>query len=187
MNRIINLLLPWLFIIPPAIAQESKSLPNAQELKAANDSILADAYNLYLYEKIAWILEDELTNCQPATINEIAGWIPVGEGEDVVKGIFYNKDKTKALFEATYSFLTSTSAGKAAVRDLSPEEIDMINVREKVLLAVRLTKTYIECIGCLELLNVVSSRSAVISLMTVIPREISRDSVATTKHTFRHY
>jgi hypothetical protein len=137
MKRIIILLLPWLFIIPPAIAQESKTLPNAQELKAANDSILADAYNLYLYEKIAWILEDELTNCQPATINEIAGWIPVGEGEDVVKGIFYNKDKTKALFEATYSFLTSTPTGKAAVRDLSPEEIDMINVREKVLLAVR--------------------------------------------------
>ena len=138
MRRFVILLLLWLFIIPSASAQQSATLPDAEELKAANDSILAEAYRLYLYEKLAWVLEDVMTDRQPATINEIAGWFPSqNDDEEVVKGIFFNKDKSKALFEASFDFKTSTATGEVVDRDLSPEEINMINVRETALFAVR--------------------------------------------------
>ena len=125
--------------MPSAFAQESEPLPDAEELRAANDSILAEAYLLYLFEKSAWVLEDVLAASKPATMNEMGGWFPVGdeENEDVIKGVFFNKEKTKALFEASFNFKTGTASGTDVVRDLSPEEIEIINVREKVLRAVR--------------------------------------------------
>ena len=46
------------FFIPSAIARKADPLPDAEVLKAANDSILTDAYALYLHEKIAWVPED---------------------------------------------------------------------------------------------------------------------------------
>ena len=125
--------------MPSAFAQESEPLPDAEELRAANDSILAEAYLLYLFEKSAWVLEDVLAASKPATMNEMGGWFPVGdeENEDVIKGVFFNKEKTKALFEATFNLRTGAASGMDVVRDLSPEEIEIINVREKVLRAVR--------------------------------------------------
>ena len=139
MKRFVFFLLLWLFIMPSAFAQESEPLPDAEELRAANDSILAEAYLLYLFEKSAWVLEDVLAASKPATMNEMGGWFPVGdeENEDVIKGVFFNKEKTKALFEASFNLKTGAASGMGVVRDLSPEEIEIINVREKVLRAVR--------------------------------------------------
>lgn len=138
MKRFVFFLLLGLFLIPTANAQESEPLPDAEVLKAANDSILAEAYLLYLFEKSAWVLEDVLAASKPATMNEMGGWFPVGdeENEDVIKGVFFNKEKTKVLFEASFNFKTGTASGKDVVRDLSLEEIEIINVREKVLRAV---------------------------------------------------
>ena len=65
MKRFVFFLLPWLFIMPSAFAQESEPLPDAEELRAANDSILAEAYLLYLFEKSAWVLEDVLAASKP--------------------------------------------------------------------------------------------------------------------------
>ena len=139
MKRFVFSLLLGLFLIPTANAQESEPLPDAEVLKAANDSILAEAYLLYLFEKSAWVLEDVLTASKPATMNEMGGWFPVGdeENEDVIKGVFFNHEKTKVLFEASFNFKTGTASGKDVVRDLSLEEIEIINVREKVIRAVR--------------------------------------------------
>ena len=47
MKRFVFFLLLWLFIMPSAFAQESEPLPDAEELRAANDSILAEAYLLW--------------------------------------------------------------------------------------------------------------------------------------------
>lgn len=139
MKRFVFFLLLGLFLIPTANAQESEPLPDAEVLKAANDSILAEAYLLYLFEKSAWVLEDVLAASKPATMNEMGGWFPVGdeENEDVIKGVFFNHEKTKALFEASFNFKTGSASGMDVVRDLSPEENEIINVREKVLRAVR--------------------------------------------------
>lgn len=139
MKRFVFFLLLGLFLIPTANAQESEPLPDAEVLKAANDSILAEAYLLYLFEKSAWVLEDVLAASKPATMNEMGGWFPVGdeENEDVIKGVFFNHEKTKALFEASFNFKTGSASGKDVIRNLSPEEIEIINVREKVLRAVR--------------------------------------------------
>ena len=138
MKRFVFSLLLGLFLIPTANAQESEPLPDAEVLKAANDSILAEAYLLYLFEKSAWVLEDVLAASKPATMNEMGGWFPVGdeENEDVIKGVFFNHEKTKVLFEASFNLKTGAASGMDVVRDLSPEEIEIIDVREKVLRAV---------------------------------------------------
>ena len=85
MKRFVFSLLLGLFIMPFSMAQESEPLPDAEVLKAANDSILAEAYLLYLFEKSAWVLEDVLAASMPATMNEMGGWFPLGdeENEDV--------------------------------------------------------------------------------------------------------
>ena len=139
MKRIVFSFLLGVLFFPSSIAQETEPLPDAEVLKAANDSILAEAYLLYLFEKSAWALEDVLTASQPASMNEMGGWFPVGDqdDEDVVKGVFFNREKTQALFEASFNIKTGATSGRDVLRDLSPEEIEMINVREKVLLAVR--------------------------------------------------
>lgn len=138
MKRIVLFILLCLFLFPSAFAQEQLSIPDAEELKAANDSILEEAYSLYLHEKIAWVLEDVLSEYQPVTMDGIVGWFPsFNDDEEVVKGVFFNKDRTKALFEASFDFKSSTTSGEAVVRDLSPEEVEEINVREKLLLAVQ--------------------------------------------------
>ena len=139
MKRFVFSLLLGLFIMPFAMAQESEPLPDAEVLKAANDSILAEAYLLYLFEKSAWVLEDVLAASKPATMNEMGGWFPLGdeENEDVIKGVFFNHEKTKVLFEASFNLKTGAASGKDVVRDLSLEEIEIINVREKVIRAVR--------------------------------------------------
>ena len=139
MKRIVFSLLLGLFFMPSAIAQESEPLPEAEVLKAANDSILAEAYLLYLFEKSAWVLEDVLTASKPTAMNEMGGWFPIGdkEDEDAIKGVFFNREKTKALFEASFNLKTGTASGKDVVRDLSPDEKEIINVRQKALQAVR--------------------------------------------------
>ena len=139
MKRVILSLLLCLFFLPSAFAQEAETLPSVEQLKAANDSLLAEAYVLYLFEKSAWVLEDVMTDSKPTKSAEIAGWFPLGDDDDenIIKGIFFNGEKTKALFESTLNFETGVASGKEVDRDLLPEEIEIIDTREKALLAVR--------------------------------------------------
>ena len=67
MKRFLFFLLLWFVFTPSAIAQNADPLPDAEVLKAANDSILAEAYLLYLFEKSAWVLEDVLAASKSAT------------------------------------------------------------------------------------------------------------------------
>ena len=75
MKRFVFSLLLGLFIMPFAMAQESEPLPDAEVLKAANDSILAEAYLLCLFEKSAWVLEDVLA----ASIMGLLGFASCGK------------------------------------------------------------------------------------------------------------
>ncbi|MBQ2530921.1 MAG: hypothetical protein II548_01390, partial [Bacteroidales bacterium] len=59
MKRLVTLFILAVCFIPIVGAQNTNTLPNTEELQEINDSILAEAYQLYLHEKIAWILEDE--------------------------------------------------------------------------------------------------------------------------------
>ena len=114
----------------------TRPLPTAEEIKAANDSILAEAYQLYLHEKVAWVLEDIFYASQSEAINDVEGWIPATEDGVTVKGIFFNKDKTKALFEASINIQTGETSSTSTDRDLTEEEMEEINVHQNVINAV---------------------------------------------------
>ena len=137
MKRLVIILLCcWLFI-PALRAQQTASLLDAADLKAANDSILAEAYQLYLHEKVAWVLEDVFYGSKSSAINMVDGWLPITEDGITVKGIFYNKEKTQALFEANFNIQTGETSAKDAVRDLTKEEIDEINEHLRIIDAVK--------------------------------------------------
>lgn len=137
MKRVFTILLCcWLFI-PALRAQQTASLLDAADLKAANDSILAEAYQLYLHEKVAWVLEDVFYGSKSSAINMVDGWLPITEDGITVKGIFYNKEKTQALFEANFNIQTGETSAKDAVRDLTKEEIDEINEHLRIIDAVK--------------------------------------------------
>ena len=141
MKRIIFPFLLCFFLIPSAGAQnaETQTKPSVVELKMACDRVVIEAKQLYRYEKSAWVLEDVAVEKRPGLFAEMGGWFPVfsSENSDLVKGVFFNQDKTKVLVEASYNFKTRATSCKEEVRDLTPEEIATINAREKALLAVR--------------------------------------------------
>ena len=93
MKRIVTILLLWILLIPSVGAQNIDTMPTAEELKAVNDSILAEAYQLYLHEKVAWILEDLFYGSESKAIKDVEGWIPFTDDGVNVKGIFFNEEK----------------------------------------------------------------------------------------------
>ena len=121
----------------PAIqAQESRPMPSAEELNAVNGSILIEARRLYLYEKASWILEDLVYEKFAGSMDEVGGWIPVFGDGDNVKGLFYDKQKTKVLYEATMNWETGKKSSKVSSRELTAEEIDEINAHNAAVDAV---------------------------------------------------
>ena len=136
MKRIVTILLLWILLIPSVGAQNIDTMPTAEELKAVNDSILAEAYQLYLHEKVAWILEDLFYGSESKAIKDVEGWIPFTDDGVNVKGIFFNEEKTKSLFEASFNIETREWATTDSIRNLTVEEIEAINVHLQVINAV---------------------------------------------------
>lgn len=145
MKRLVLFSLLCVLFIQPMRAQQSYALPSPEEIKAANDSILAEAYRLYIHEKVAWILEDIIYQSYEEALNNIDGWIPIEEDEVTVKGVFYNKERSKALYEATINIQTGEASSSDSVRDLTADEFEKIEVRQKVLNAVRTLESIPSC------------------------------------------
>lgn len=136
MKRIVVLSFIWVLLLPSVWAQNSNVIPSVEEMKAVNDSILTEAYQLYLHEKIAWVMEDIFFESQSEAINDVEGWIPTTEDGVTVKGIFFNKDKTKALFEASVNIQTGETSSTSTARDLTAKEIEEIKVHQNVVNAI---------------------------------------------------
>lgn len=136
MKRIVVLSFIWVLLLPSVWAQNSNVIPSVEEMKAVNDSILTEAYQLYLHEKIAWVMEDIFLESQSEAINDVEGWIPTTEDGVTVKGIFFNKDKTKALFEASVNIQTGETSSTSTARDLTAKEIEEIKVHQNVVNAI---------------------------------------------------
>ena len=145
MKRLVTLFIWAVCFIPIAGAQNTNTMPNTEELQEINDSILAEAYQLYLHEKIAWILEDEFFGSDSKAKSNIGGWVPITEDGITVKGVFFNKEKTKAVYEATFNLQTGETSSKDSVRDLTADEKDEIKIRETITNAVRTLDNLPEC------------------------------------------
>lgn len=136
MKRFLILFLIGALSIPAVRAQEHRPLPSDTELKAVNDSIFAEAQRLYLYEKASWIMEDLVYGEHPDALEKLGGWIPVSEQGASIKGLFYDKEKTKVLYEASVDLKTGKTTSTVSSRDLTAEEIDAVNVHKTVVNAV---------------------------------------------------
>lgn len=145
MKRLVTLFILAVCFFPIAGAQNTNTMPNTEELQEINDSILAEAYQLYLHEKIAWILEDEFFGSDSKAKSNFGGWVPITEDGITVKGVFYNKEKTKAVYEATFNLQTGETSSKDSVRDLTADEKDEIKIRETITNAVRTLDNLPEC------------------------------------------
>ncbi|MBP5689942.1 MAG: hypothetical protein J6W74_03400 [Bacteroidales bacterium] len=135
MKRIVTQILLCVLLVPTLKAQITDTLPSAEEIKAINDSILEEAYRLYLHEKVAWTLEDIFTYSQLEVKDEVAGWIPETDDGITVRGVFYNEDMTKALFESSVNIRTGEMSADDTVRDLTEKEIEDIAIHLKVIYA----------------------------------------------------
>ena len=136
MRRIVILGLLLAVFVPSVKAQNTESMPSMEEIKAVNDSILVEAYQLYLHEKVAWILEDVFHESQSSAIGDVEGWAPFTDDGITVRGIFFNKEKTKALFEASVNIQTGEISSTDSVRNLTGEEMAEIKVHQQVIDAV---------------------------------------------------
>lgn len=136
MKRLLLILLSAFVFISVLPAQNTRmALPESKELKAINDSIITEAFRLYLHEKIAWTMEDIFfENCKNP--DDVLGWTQIQRDTTVVSGIFYNKDKTKVIFEGIVDYASGKSRYSDKLRDITPEELEQINVHEKAQAAV---------------------------------------------------
>lgn len=145
MKRLVLFSLLFVSFILPMRAQQSNTIPAPEEIKAANDSILAEAYRLYLHEKVAWILEDIVYQTYEDAMNNADGWVPISEDGITVKGVFYNKERTKALYEASINIQTGEASSSDSVRDLTADELEEIEVLQRVINAVRSLESIPSC------------------------------------------
>lgn len=145
MKRLVLFSLLFVSFILPMRAQQSNTIPAPEEIKAANDSILAEAYRLYLHEKVAWILEDIVYQTYEDAMNNADGWVPISEDGIKVKGVFYNKERTKALYEASINIQTGETSSSDSVRDLTADELEEIEVHQRVINAVRSLESIPSC------------------------------------------
>lgn len=145
MKRLVLFSLLFVSFILPMRAQQSNTIPALEEIKAANDSILAEAYRLYLHEKVAWILEDIVYQTYEDAMNNAHGWVPISEDGIKVKGVFYNKERTKALYEASINIQTGEASSSDSVRDLTADELEEIEVHQRVINAVRSLESIPSC------------------------------------------
>ena len=136
MKRLVTLFILAVLVFPLAKAQNTNSMPKAEELQEINNSILAEAYQLYLHERTAWILEDEFFSSDSKAKKKFGGWVPMTEDGITVKGVFYNKAKNKAVYEATSNIQTGEVSSNDSVRDLTTEELEKIKIRETIVNAV---------------------------------------------------
>lgn len=136
MKRFLILLLIGGLSIPAVRAQQHRPLPSGAELKAVNDSIFAEAQRLYLYEKASWIMEDLVYGGHPDDLDKLGGWIPVSEQGASIKGLFFDKEQKKVLYEASVDLKTGQAFAASSSRDLTAEEMDAVNVHRTVVNAV---------------------------------------------------
>ena len=136
MKRFLISLLFGSLSVACAWSQQTTQLLDAEGLKAANDSILAEAYQLYLHEKVAWTLEDVFGYSETKTTDSYGGWIPVTEDGVIVKGVFFDEEKKQVIFEASVNIQTGEVSENPEVRDLTPDEIEVIDRRRRQIDAV---------------------------------------------------
>ena len=116
-------------------AKKAKKLP--KDIGAINERILEEGYHLYIQEKVAWMVEDVFFANQPEDSDNIGGWVPVTHDGQNVQGIFFNKEKTKVLFEVSINLETGETSSNATVRELTEDELKEISLRETVIGAVK--------------------------------------------------
>ena len=137
MKRLFTLFFLWGLFVPFAGAQNTDTMPTPEEIKAVNDSILGEAYQLYLHERVAWFLEDLFfENASEDLINEVEGWVPFTDDGITVKGVFFNKERTKSLFDTSINIETGEDSLNVSARDLTEEEIKAINAYMQIIDAV---------------------------------------------------
>ena len=137
MKRFLILLLAGGLCAFSAGAQQTAQLLDAEGLKAANDSVLLEGYQLYLTERVAWEMEDAFHYCKTKSVDMYGGWFPVTEDGVNVKGIFFDEAKEHVVFEALMNIRTGELSSNDAVRDLTPAEIERIDKRRRMFEAVQ--------------------------------------------------
>ena len=137
MKRFLILLLAGGLCAFSAGAQQTAQLLDAEGLKAANDSVLLEGYQLYLAERVAWEMEDAFHYCKTKSVDMYGGWFPVTEDGVNVKGIFFDEAKEHVVFEALMNIRTGELSSNDAVRDLTPAEIERIDKRRRMFEAVQ--------------------------------------------------
>ena len=154
MKRISFTILLCLCAIASVCAQP-KYVRDAMEFSAVNDSILSEAYQLYIHEKLAWLFEDKyIESCPSTTICD--GWVPITEDGVVVKGVFFNLKDSLAVFETSVNIQTGIVSVTDSSRVLTPNEQKAIQVRLTVINAVQFLDSIPTCPdGCTFNVNVV--------------------------------
>lgn len=150
MRRLAAILILGLLVMPSAFAQKVAKLPKADELKAVNDSILAEGYQLYLLEKVAWNMEDCFYEyASQEAVDACDGWVPICEDGVNVKGVFYDMDTKSAVWDAVLNIEDGNIGVSDSVRELTEDELVQIEAHQKMIGAVHsleFTPTYPE--GC---------------------------------------
>ena len=115
----------------PGAQQQPLQRPAAHLIQAINDSIIDEGNNLYLHEKLSWVMSDAYKQlCSSKT----ASLAVVGQLCDtLMSGIMIDVDRLQCVFECRLNLNTGEIEPINLVRGLSPKELERAE-RQVVLL-----------------------------------------------------
>ena len=96
--------------------------PAIHEIDAINDSVIVEGHNLYLHDKLQWVMSDAYKQlCSSKT----ASLAVVGNLNDtLMSGIMIDVDQMKCVFECRINLNTGDIEPFDLVRGLTPKEIE---------------------------------------------------------------
>lgn len=141
-SRWLTLAIGALFAGLPMFAQEDFVAVEGQllhmsdaEIRAANDSILSEAYRLYLAEKVSWTMEDIFFEKCPRK-QDFHGWFQYPDSTVYSNhGIFYNA-QNEVIYEISWNMETGNIQVSDTLRAMSESELSYNKIRLKCLNAV---------------------------------------------------
>ena len=103
------------------VVSHAQERPAMHTIEAINDSIIDEGHNLYLYDKLNWVMSDAYKQmCSSKT----ASLSVVGQLNDtLMSGIMIDVEQVKCVFECRLSLNTGEIEPFNLVRGLTPQEI----------------------------------------------------------------
>ena len=122
MKYLVLTFMAFVTAIAPFVVSQAQERPPMHTIEAINDSIIDEGHNLYLYDKLNWVMSDaykQMCSSKTASLS-VVGLL----NDTLMSGIMIDVDHMKCVFECRLNLNTGEIEPFNLVRGLTPKEIE---------------------------------------------------------------